>query len=120
MHNNDYVIDISKGKSIYDFSDSKLITSFANNPQYSKIKNDFVVWGIRETPSGAKLPIRYHLSIDSKPQIGNIYEVFFYNDPDDGLIKAKVPIKYENRAHFPEVGVEGLFYLDNITGIIYK
>ena len=120
MNNNDYVIDISKGKSIYDFSDSKLITSFANNPQYNKIKNDFVVWGIRETPSGAKLPIRYHLSIDSKPQIGNIYEVFFYNDPDDGLTKAKVPIKYENRAHFPEIGVEGLFYLDNITGIIYK
>ena len=120
MNNNDYVIDISKGKSVYDLTDNKLITSFSNNIQYTKIKNDFVVWGIREDVSGVKLPIRYHLAIDKKPATGNIYEVFFYDDPDDGLRKAKCPIKYDNKAAFPEIGVEGLFYLDNNTGMIYK
>ena len=39
----DYVIDQSQGKSVYDFSNSKLITSFSNTPQYLNIKNDYVV-----------------------------------------------------------------------------
>jgi hypothetical protein len=66
------------------------------------------------------VPIRYHLAIDNKPQTGNIYEVFFYQDPADGLTKAKCPIKYMNFAHFPSTGVDGIFYLDENTGIIYK
>ena len=120
MDNNNYIVDMTKGKSVYDFSDSKLIVSFANNPQYNRIKNDFVVWGIRENISGNKLPIRYHLAIDKKPTIGNIYEVFFYEDPTDGLRKAKCPVKYENFSRFPETGAEGVFYLDKNTGRIYK
>ena len=120
MTNDDYVIDIAQGKSIYDFSDSKLITSFSHNPQYSKIKNDYVVWGIREHASGLKLPIRYHLAIDTKPEIGKIYDVFFYNDPNDGLRKAKSPLKYQNRALFPDIGAEEVFYLDESTNAIYR
>ena len=52
---------------IVPFEDGVLITSYANNPQYGMIKNDYVVWGSRELSSGEKLPIRYHLAIDSKP-----------------------------------------------------
>lgn len=120
MSNKDYVIDIAKGKSVYDFTDNKLVISLSNSPQYNRIKNDYVVWGIRENTSGVKLPIRYHLAIDKKPETGNIYEVFFYDDPDDGLRKAKCPVKFENKSHFPEKGAEGVFYLDMNTGIIYK
>jgi len=120
MSNQDYVIDIAKGKSVYSFDDNKLVVSLSNNPQYNRIKNDYVVWGIREDVKDNKLSVRYHLAIDTKPQTGNIYEVFFYDDPTDGLRKAKCPIKYENKAHFPETGVEGLFYLDENTGRIYK
>ena len=120
MKNEDYMVDIARGKSTYKFNDSKLIMSYANTPQYNRIKNDYVVWGIRETVSGNKVPIRYHLAIDKKPAIGNVYDVFFYNDPTDGLKKAKCPIKYDNIAQFPEVGVEGLFYMSLLTGIIYK
>jgi hypothetical protein len=43
MKNDDYLVDISRGKSVYNFSDGKLITNYSNSPQYSKIKNDFVV-----------------------------------------------------------------------------
>jgi hypothetical protein len=120
MNNDDYVINITDGKSVYDFSDNKLVINFSNSPQYTKIKNDFVVWGIRETTTGLKLPIRYHLAIDTKPEIGKIYEVFFYDDPNDGLRKAKCPLKYQTKALFPEIGAEETFYLDTSTNAIYR
>ena len=108
--NQDYIVDQSKGKLAYDFKNSKLITSYSNSPQFSKIKNDFVVWGIRKTAMGNTVPIRYHLAIDSKPKTGNIYEVFMYDDPTDGLTKAKAPIKFAAAANFPEQGAAGVFY----------
>ena len=44
-----------------------MIISCNNTPQYNMIKNDYIVWGTRETASGIKIPIRYHLAIDDKP-----------------------------------------------------
>lgn len=120
MHNEQYLVDISKGQNVYNFKNSKLFTSYSNSPNYSNIKNDYVVWGIRQNTEGIKIPIRYHLAIDSKPQIGNIYNVFFYDDPDDGLIKAKVPIEFIDKSHFPSKGTEGCFYMDKVSNIIYK
>ena len=120
MNNEDYQIDIANGKSVYDFSNNKLAISFSHNPQYNRIKNDYVVWGIKENKDKKKLPIRYHLAIDNKPATGNIYEVFFYDDPLDGLRKAKCPVRYEDKNHFPAQGAEGTFYLDQSTGMIYK
>lgn len=120
MHNEQYLVDISKGQNVYNFKDSKLFTSYSNSPNYSNIKNDYVVWGIRQNTEGIKVPIRYHLAIDSKPQTGNIYNVFFYDDPDDGLTKAKVPIEFVNKSHFPTKGTEGCFYMDKTSNIIYK
>jgi hypothetical protein len=81
---------MTKGKTVYSFDNSNLITSYSNSPQFNMIKNDFVVWGTRETADGVSLPIRYHLAIDSKPKAGNTYNVEFYEDEDDGLTKAKV------------------------------
>ena len=120
MHNEQYLVDISKGQNVYNFKDSKLFTSYSNSPNYSNIKNDYVVWGIRQNTEGIKVPIRYHLAIDTKPQTGNIYNVFFYDDPDDGLTKAKVPIEFVNKSHFPTKGTEGCFYMDKASNIIYK
>lgn len=120
IHNEQYLVDISKGQNVYNFKDSKLFTSYSNSPNYSNIKNDYVVWGIRQNTEGIKVPIRYHLAIDSKPQTGNIYNVFFYDDPDDGLTKAKVPIEFVNKSHFPTKGTEGCFYMDKTSNIIYK
>lgn len=120
MHNEQYLVDISKGQNVYNFKDSKLFTSYSNSPNYSNIKNDYVVWGIRQNTEGIKVPIRYHLAIDSKPQTGNIYNVFFYDDPDDGLTKAKVPIEFVDKSHFLTKGTEGCFYMDKTSNIIYK
>ena len=120
MNKNDYLIDASKGKTVYEFNNSNLVTSFSNSPQFNKIKNDFVVWGIRKNANGNDIPIRYHLAIDTKPAIGNIYDVFFYEDPDDGLTKAKMPILYSSYAEIIKTpGAAGIYYKDTSTGIIY-
>ena len=121
MEQNDYLIDITKGKSVYTFDDSFLISSYSNAPQYSMIKNDYIVWGMREdATTGATYPIRYHLAIDTKPQTGNTYKVFFYDDPDDGIRKAKRPIQFSTRDGFPAQGAEDTFYLALDTNTIYK
>lgn len=120
MSNSNYIIDIAKGKSVYKFNDGKLITNYSNSPQYSKIKNDYVVWGIKTGTDNTSLPIRYHLAIDKKPTTGNIYDVFFYLDPSDELTKAKCPVVYDNEAGFPTQGAEEVFYMSKITGLIYK
>ena len=121
MEQNDYLIDITKGKSVYTFDDSFLISSYSNAPQYSMIKNDYIVWGMREdVTTGVTYPIRYHLAIDTKPQTGNTYKVFFYDDPDDGIRKAKRPIQFSTRDGFPAQGAEDTFYLALDTNTVYK
>lgn len=121
MEQNDYLIDITKGKSVYTFDDSFLISSYSNAPQYSMIKNDYIVWGMREdATTGATYPIRYHLAIDTKPQIGNTYKVFFYDDPEDGIRKVKRPIQFSTRDGFPTQGAEDSFYLALDTNTVYK
>ena len=82
-----YIVDMGKGKSVYDFTNSDLVISYSNNPDYGNIKNDFLVWGIRKTISGQELPIRYHLAIDKKPEL-QTHDVRLYIDPEDGNLKA--------------------------------
>lgn len=62
---NEYLIDRTSKKTVYEFTDGEIITSFTNNPNYSQIKNDFTVWGA----TSAGTSVRYHLVIDSKPKI---------------------------------------------------
>ena len=120
IKNEDYFIDNSNGKSVYTFDNGLLINSYSNAPQFQMIKNDYIVWGLRKTVNGNTVPIRYHLAIDSKPKIGNIYKCFFYEDPYDGLTKAKTPIEFQSKENFPYPGAEGVFYLDLETNFIYK
>lgn len=120
LNKEDYLIDQSKGKAVYTFDDSSLITSYSNTPQFNMIKNDFIIWGIKENNNGNTFPIRYHLAIDKKPSIGNEYECFFYTDSNDNLVKAKCPIKYPTKKDFPKVGAQEIFYMALDTGIIYE
>lgn len=120
LNNEDYLLDMSKGKRAYDFSDKPIVVSYSNTPQYNNVKNDFVVWGLRKNNEGINVPIRFHLAIDTKPKTGNIYEVFFYTDPDDGIVKAKKPVEYSSASAFPQPGAAGVFYQDMSNGKIYK
>ena len=115
----DYLLDISNGKTVYNFNDSNLISSYNNTPQYNMIKNDFIVWGIRKTIQGIEIPIRYHLAIDKKPKVGNTYYAFRYEDPQDHLIKWHCPIYFKTKNNFPEKGANGVFYYNEQENIIY-
>lgn len=91
-----YQINQKGRKNVYNFDNSNLLISITNSPQYSNIKNDFYVWGKRKDVSGLEIPIRYHLAIDKKPDIGNVYDnVFLYQDPDDKSLKAAIAEYYE-------------------------
>ena len=120
MKDSDYLVDPGQGKVVYSFDNSNLVTSFTNTPDYSNIKNDFVVWGLRTNADDNKVPIRYHLAIDAKPKVGHQYECFFWIDPVDGLTKAKKPIDYRTINNFPTVGDTSCFYRDTSTGDIYS
>ena len=121
LNKDDYLIDMAKGKAEYIFDDSNLITSYSNNPQFQMIKNDFVVWGIRENANGNDIPIRYHLAIDEKPKTGNTYPCFFYLDPDDDIEKAKMVVKFPNfQSLNTNPGKAGVFYMTINDGKIYK
>ena len=120
INGDNYLVDYTSGKSVYTFTDANIITAYTNSPQYQQIKNDFVVWGKRQTIEGKQVPIRYHLAIDKKPAVGNKYEVFFFIDPDDGITKAKKPLSFKNRQSFPELGQVGIYYMAKNSGIIYK
>ena len=119
LENSDYLLDMSNGKSVYEFNDANLITSYSNTPQYGMIKNDFTIWGVRQTTEGAKRPIRYHLAIDKKPKIGNTYYAFQYEDPYDNILKWHCPIRYSSKSNFPKKGAYGIFYYSQADGIIY-
>lgn len=121
LNKDDYLIDMAKGKAEYIFDDSNLITSYSNNPQFQMIKNDFVVWGIRENANGNDIPIRYHLAIDEKPKTGNTYPCFFYLDPDDGIEKTKMVVKFPNfQSLNVNPGKAGVFYMTIDDGKVYK
>ena len=51
----------------YNFTDSKLISSFRNTPKIDSIKNDYTVWGKKKTASGAELDIHMRYAIDKIP-----------------------------------------------------
>ena len=110
LNNSDYLVDQKYGKVVYEFDDSALITSYTNNPQFSQIKNDFIVWGERKSTDSATQQIRFHLAIDKKPETGQEHYVYKYEDPEDDLVKAKAVIKCESKDDFPEQGEEELLY----------
>lgn len=115
----DYLIDLSKGKSVMSFKNSNLINSYNNTPQYSMIKNDFVIWGSRKNTNGSTSAVRYHLAIDEKPKTGNSYRVFQYTDPQDGELRWGRPIYCSSRSEFPNKGTDGSFYYNATDEKIY-
>lgn len=116
-HQPDYRVDPNGGKSVYNFEDSSIISSYSNSPQYNNVKNDFVVWGVRKTVEGNEFPIRYHLAIDDKPAVGNKYNIVEWTykedkEKEDSLEKTvvKVPIEVAADSSLPKPGVFGMVY----------
>lgn len=119
LNKNDYIIDRGTGKSVYDLTNSKLVVSYSHSPNYSNVKNDYIVWGMRKNANGNEVPIRYHLAIDNKPKVGNIYNVYFYIDPLDELEKAKIVWDFDTMDALPNPGTVGEVYQVNDTLYIW-
>ena len=112
-----YTLNKNINKTVFSFSDNQLINSYNNTPQYNKIKNDFIIWGLMKKSDQIEIPIRYHLAIDKKPKIGNTYSAIKYTDPEDGLQKWKGFIEINWKTEdgitnpaFPEIGDVNSFY----------
>ena len=69
LNGEQYIYQFSNSKYMYTFNNMKTVTTINNSPKYENIKNDFMVWGKRTTPAGQTIPIRFHLALDTKPQI---------------------------------------------------
>lgn len=52
----------------YEFKNNNLITSFSNNPNLANLRNDFSIWGVRKSATGAEIPIHMRYAIDHKPE----------------------------------------------------
>ena len=118
-----YLLDRANGNIIFDFSknNSVLISSYSITPQLNMIKNDFVIWGIKKFSDNKELPIRYHLAIDKKPQIGNTYYAFSYLQEGTNIQKWIMPIKCNNYEQLSKIkGEVGKYYLDVSQNIVYK
>ena len=50
-----------------EFADTSLVTQVQFSPAYDKIKNDFIVWGTRNSNEENAQIVRYHLAIDQRP-----------------------------------------------------
>lgn len=120
----DYQVNYWAGSSAFKFDNSNLISAFANNPQYSMIKNDFIVWGKRKSPTGVELPIRYHLAIDSKPVVGNTYQVYIYEDKIEGVKRAKKILRIERPQgeNYIDKSDSEILYLQQLkdTTVVYQ
>ena len=66
--------DPANGPIAYEFKGSNLITSFANNPNLLNLKNDYSIWGIRESATGAEVPVHLRYAIDNKPTYYKTYK----------------------------------------------
>lgn len=114
-----YLTDFNSGKSVFEIQEENLV-SCSNRPAFNRVKNDFVVWGLRKTSTDYELPIRYHLAIDNKPTVGNTYKVFKYVDLNDlSSERWYAPLEFNSVNDFPQKGTYGVFYLDNDTQLIY-
>ena len=63
-----------KSDEFYSLEDNDLVISFANDPDFNNIKNDFAIWGTREGTSGADLPVHLRFAIDQKPKSYTTYK----------------------------------------------
>lgn len=71
-------------KSIYNFSNGILISSFQNSPDFSKIRNNFTIWGKRKpiSTNSEGTPIRLRYAIDEKPKTYTTFEGKTYRTYD--------------------------------------
>ena len=118
MSEKNYKVDIAIPKSVYTFSDNTNLVTLNSNPQYTNIKNDYVVEGLRKmTNSDISYPVRYHLAIDRKPETGKRYtNLLAYKELETELTKLTVPLVVNK---LPEVGEFNTIYKEGDKAYVW-
>lgn len=108
----DYLVETTTGKTVYAFSDKTNLINLTQNPQYGNIKNDYIVQGLRKrTDSNAGVMVRYHLAIDRKPEVGNVYQnLLLFEEPETNLVKAAYPLTIPRDSELPIPGNFNMIY----------
>ena len=108
-----YEVDFySNTKSVYTFNEGNgLVTSYANTPKYTNLKNDFHIWG--ENDNG--YAIHYHLAIKSKPQIMNTYNVVFVKKNDEYTGGLRLAAAGEESVEYTPTDWRAELYLQGLT-----
>lgn len=112
----------------YEFNNSNIVATYTKAPQYNLVKNDFLIWGIKDgTSSDSKVPIRYHLAIDEKPVFDMSFlknkAIFAYclENSNNGGLEIRVPKRNSQGLFYNEVADQTLMYTDNTDkDMIYK
>ena len=83
----------------YSFDNQQLINSFNLNPNLSNVKNDFSIWGERNSVvSSANIPIHLRYAIDEKPTLYVSYDKPYIYVSGNNYSEEKV----ENYPGYPE------------------
>lgn len=59
---------------IYSFEGNNQLTAIRNQPDMVNLKNDFSIWGVRDSAEGSEIPIHFRYAIDKKPHQYTNYE----------------------------------------------
>lgn len=118
---NEYLVEVTTGKSEFTFSDDTNLISITATPQYANIKNDYIIQGLRQaTTSDISYPVRYHLAIDNKPLTGNEYrDVLLYQEESTNEKKLAFPLTITKEGDLPVPGNFNLIYRTLDTNSFY-
>lgn len=61
----------------WSFEGNQEVISLSNTPTLTNLRNDFSIWGTRESVSGAEIPIHLRYAIDKKP---TYYKTTYWKD----------------------------------------
>ena len=76
-------------------NDTKSVVSLNYSPKYDNIKNDFIVWGKKQSTSGFTSEIRYHLVIEKKPVL-NLCKKYLYLVNKSTYVALNKPVEQDN------------------------
>lgn len=113
-----YFFQTLQDDSVYSFKDARLVTDYSNNPRYSQVKNDFVVWG----KTSDKNDISYHLRLQHIDDIMELRHwkvtfakedgVFVINQAQSNPKWPSKPLTQENSFIWPDEQNPNIYYID--------
>ena len=71
-------------QNTYYFTGNNLISALSNAPNWNNVRNDYAIWGIRKSVTGAELPVHFRYAIHKKPEYykafdGTVYDISVYD-----------------------------------------